>query len=281
MTEIPPTTTLSGLRAHYDVFFIDQFGVLRDGEKAYADAPEALSQLKQSGARIIILSNSGRSGEYNAERLTKIGFARSAYDAFVTSGDVAVSLIENGDVALSRRAGTRCFTLSSGRDRNLSDRMGWEPVKQADQADIIVISGSETERISMVRYGEMLAPAAQRGIPCICTNPDREKLSGGTVLPSAGALADLYEHLGGEVTRVGKPYGPIYHHAHGLVGYPDRKHIVCIGDSPDHDIAGANGYGLASVLSLTGVSAQRPDQPDTLLTLNGPTRPNYIMTRFS
>ena len=72
--KMPPIITLNELSALYDVFFIDQFGVLRGGEAAYAGAARALARLKAQGKTIVILSNSGRSGQYNAARLVRLGF---------------------------------------------------------------------------------------------------------------------------------------------------------------------------------------------------------------
>ena len=40
---MPPIITVNELSAFYDVFFIDQYGVLRDGEAAYVGAALALA----------------------------------------------------------------------------------------------------------------------------------------------------------------------------------------------------------------------------------------------
>ena len=89
-------------------------------------------------------------------------------------------------------------------------------------------------------------------MPCICTNPDLHKLVGDTLLPAAGAIAALYEEMGGVVTRIGKPHIDIYQHAHALCRYPGKARIVSIGDSLDHDIRGAVTFGIDSVLVRTG-----------------------------
>ncbi|MFX4944912.1 hypothetical protein ABTB59_19225, partial [Acinetobacter baumannii] len=48
-------------------------------------------------------------------------------------------------------------------------------------------------------YRARLAVAASRGIPLICANPDRVVQRGPRLIPCAGALADVYENLGGPV----------------------------------------------------------------------------------
>ncbi len=253
--KMPPIITLNELSALYDVFFIDQFGVLRGGEAAYAGAAKALARLKAQGKTIVILSNSGRSGQYNAARLVRLGFDSGSFDYFVTSGDVALALLESGLLRVEKTKFTRSLTISSGDDRSLADKLGFASVASADDADLIIISGSETERIPLEAYRSLLHPAAMRAVPCICTNPDLHKLVGDTPLPAAGAIAALYEEMGGVVTRIGKPHMDIYQHTHALCRYPERTRIVSIGDSIDHDILGAAAFGIDSVLARTGVQA--------------------------
>ncbi len=253
--KMPPTVTMNELSALYDVFFIDQFGVLRDGEAAYAGAALALARLKAQGKTIVILSNSGRTGEYNAARLVRLGFDSGSFDHFVTSGDVALALLESGLLQIERNKLTRSLTIASGDDHFLADKLGFSSVTSADDADLIIISGSETERIPLEAYRRLLRPAAKGGVPCICTNPDVHKLVGETLLPAAGAIAALYEEMGGVVTRIGKPHMEIYQHAHALCRYPDKTRIVSIGDSLDHDIRGAATFGIDGVLARTGVQA--------------------------
>ncbi len=163
--KMPPIITLNELSALYDVFFIDQFGVLRGGEAAYAGAAQALARLKVQGKTIVILSNSGRSGQYNAARLVRLGFDRASFDHFVTSGDVALTLLESGLLRVEKTKLTRSLTISSGDDRSLADKLGFSSVASADAADLIIISGSETERVPLKAYRSLLHPAARRGVP--------------------------------------------------------------------------------------------------------------------
>ncbi len=251
-----PSITLAELADRYDVFFVDQFGVLRDDQGAYPGAADALRQLKAAGKTIIILSNSGRSGDYNAERFVRLGFPREAFDQFVTSGDAAYAVLSHQGSPVP--AGTRSLTISSGGDRNLAKRLGLLDVEDGADADLIIISGSEAERVPMESYEKMLRPAADRQVPAICTNPDIHKLAGGTTAPGAGSIAHLYERLGGTVRWFGKPYPDIYEQAMRAAGNPPPRSIVCIGDSIDHDILGAANCGLDSVLVRTGILAELP-----------------------
>jgi len=254
----PLPITLEQLSDRYDVFFVDQFGVLRDDTGPYEGAIEALSRLATAGKMIVILSNSGRNGEYNSERLVKLGFAADSFDFFVTSGDVAYEVLSSPGSTLVR--GSTCLTISSGGDRNLADRLGLVSTEHALDAQLIIISGSESERIAMDDYREMLRPAAEKHIPCVCTNPDIHKLHNGATLAGAGSIARLYEALGGTVTWFGKPHPEIYEHAVRIAGINDRRRVVCVGDSIEHDILGAKTSGFDSALVRTGILAENTDE---------------------
>jgi HAD superfamily hydrolase (TIGR01459 family) len=276
---LAPRTTLAALAERYDAFLVDQFGVLRDDERAYSGANEALLRLKASGKTVILLSNSGRSGDYNAERLVKLGFDRAGFDRFLTSGDVAHDILARETAG---RPGTRCLTISSGGDRNLADALGFENVEDAALADIVIISGSEAERVPLSAYRERLEPAARRGVPCYCTNPDRHKLAkGGVTAPGAGSIALAYQALGGPVRWFGKPYPAIYQQARSLLSDIASDRTICIGDSIEHDIAGAARAGLASCLVRTGVLAGSAESDLAVISDTHGARPDFVMERFA
>lgn len=251
---------LQEIIARYDVFFIDQFGTLHDGAKPYPGAVETLHALRAAGKTIIILSNSGKSGADNAARFVRLGFPPDSFDHFVTSGDVAVDILKSGALELSVSPAIRCFTISSGDDTNLADRLELTKVHQAAEADLVVISGSQADRIGLDRYAQILRPAAKAGVQAICTNPDIEMLTPTGLAPAAGSIAKLYESLGGDVLWVGKPHLPMYEYAHRLCGFPLKKRIVAIGDSLEHDVAGGSGFGIEAVLVHLGVSGKSTEE---------------------
>ena len=60
----------------YDLFLLDQWGVLHDGENAHDGAPQAMAELKARGKTIILVSNSSKLIPVSVERLSKLGFER-------------------------------------------------------------------------------------------------------------------------------------------------------------------------------------------------------------
>jgi ribonucleotide monophosphatase NagD (HAD superfamily) len=68
-----------------------------------------------------------------------------------------------------------------------------------------------------------------------------------------GTVARHYEGLGGRVFYVGKPHRPIYELCLEALGNPPQAGIVAIGDSVEHDIAGAAGVMLDTALVMDGI----------------------------
>ena len=56
---IEPTfcSGLADLASRYRGFIVDQWGVLHDGARPYADAFDCLVRLREAGKRIVLLSN--------------------------------------------------------------------------------------------------------------------------------------------------------------------------------------------------------------------------------
>jgi HAD superfamily hydrolase (TIGR01459 family) len=241
--------------AVFKTVFLDQFGVLHDGHRPYPGAIEALCLLKSRGARTVIISNSGKPGEANARRMARLGFTRDLYDHFLTSGDVARSMLMEGIVPVHLDASTRCLTIASSTEHDFADSLGLSSTDSAEEADLVIIAGSQGETVSLDAYEERLTPAAARGVPCLCINPDRLALGLHGTFPGAGAIAARYETLGGTVSWIGKPYPAIYAAAAKLAGSRPGE-ILCVGDSVEHDIVGAHRFGAAAALVRTGIHAE-------------------------
>jgi HAD superfamily hydrolase (TIGR01459 family) len=152
----------------------------------------------------------------------------------------------------------RCLLLERDGDGSLLDGLGLRTVP-AGVADLVVIAGSEGERRPLAAYAELLAPLARDGVPALCLNPDRVMLTPLGPAFGAGRIAELYEEMGGRVTWIGKPYPAIYAAVLAALGDPLRARVAGIGDSVEHDIAGARGAGCGPWLVRTGIAAGLDD----------------------
>ncbi|MER9318491.1 TIGR01459 family HAD-type hydrolase [Mesorhizobium sp. M0659] len=269
---------ISQLAERYDVFLLDQFGVLHDGASPYPGAVEALSALKRAGKTIVLISNSGKRAGPNETRLLKLGFEPGSWDHFVSSGEVAWEFFHDMAVSGKLLPNTKCLLISRDDDRSAIEGLPFALTKDGDDAGLVLISASEGDRYDLEHYRRLLAPAAVRQVPCFCTNPDKIMLTAVGPRFGAGRLADLYEDLGGSVTRIGKPYPTIFGAALAVAGNPDRSTVVCVGDSVEHDIAGGLAAGVATVLVLSGILADTPDLFDLFDTMDA--YPDYTMDGF-
>ena len=250
------TTRIGGLGEiadRFDVALVDQFGVLHDGQTPYPQARDTLLRLRDEGVRVVLLSNSGKRADANADRLVRFGFGPECFDFIVTSGEVAHAMIADGRTGVERAA--RCLVIARGGGGEAAlEGLGLCFTPYAAQADLVVIAGSESERISLDDYAAMLRPAAERGVPALCTNPDRHMLTEDGIRPGAGAIAERYAVMGGPVTWIGKPHAAIYEHVARALGDLDWSRVMAIGDSREHDIAGVQAMGGRGVLVETGVA---------------------------
>lgn len=266
------------LAERYEVFLLDQFGVLHDGHRPYPGAVQALSALKRAGKTIVLISNSGKRAAPNEARLQKLGFEASSWDYFVSSGEIAWRSFVDMVAVGTLRKGTKCLLISRDGDRSAVEGLPFVLTDSGDDAELVLISASEGDHYDLDHYRALLAPAAARTVPCFCTNPDKIMLTAVGPRFGAGELADLYENLGGRVSRIGKPGPKIFETALELAGKPDRTRVVCVGDSIEHDVAGGRGAGLATALVLSGILRGTTDLAGLFQKLN--TCPDYTIDTF-
>ena len=183
---------------------------------------------------------------------------RAAYDAIVSSGDVTRRLAE-------ARAGQALHHIGPAEDAPLLDGL---PVRftRLEDANAVLCTGLDRDG----RHGEaaespddylpMLRAMRARNLPLICANPDLVVGVGGRLVPCAGALAALYESLGGPVEMAGKPFAPIYRAALAAAGRLRgaaiaHDSVLAIGDGIRTDMAGAAANGLAALYVADGIHA--------------------------
>jgi HAD superfamily hydrolase (TIGR01459 family) len=244
---------LSEVIAAHDLFLIDQFGVLHDGRTLYPGALAALQAIKAAGKTSMILTNSGKRAAQNEERLLQLGLPRDSFGAVVSSGEVGWHAIDEGKFGPPFIPGSTVFLVGrrgddyglAGLDLTLTD----EPAK----ADALLILGCDIPRVSLAHYKRLLAPAARAGIPALSSNPDKLMHTSRGLQPAPGAIAEIYQELGGTVHYLGKPYPDIYRYAFKLAPDVPPARVLAIGDSVEHDIAGAARMGCHSALIRGGI----------------------------
>jgi HAD superfamily hydrolase (TIGR01459 family) len=109
-------------------------------------------------------------------------------------------------------------------------------------------------------YRDLMATMRGRGLFMLCANPDLVVERGDERVYCAGAIADLYGALGGDVLYAGKPHRPIYDAAlakaaaaRGAAASPGRT--LAIGDSLRTDMRGAQALGIDGLFVSGGIHA--------------------------
>lgn len=256
----PPVTSrapaiLKGLHeiaGDYDAAFCDIWGVLHDGRSARQPAVEALRRFRKTRGPVILLSNAPRPVADVEKQLAGLHVSPDCYDAILTSGVLA-----HDDLAQRSRKGTvKLLHIGPERDRGVFAGLRVSCVA-ADEAEVVLCTGlfnDDTE--SPEDYRQMLAGPCRRKLPLLCVNPDIVVQRGGQLVWCAGALARLYEQMGGTSVYFGKPHRPIYEAACAcakkLAGHKNPR-VVVIGDGLETDIRGANAAGLDAVFIADGI----------------------------
>lgn len=243
---------LGAIADRYDIFLVDQYGVLHDGQRPYAGTPDVLARL---GPRAIIITNSGKRAAANRERLARLGIARALYRDLLSSGEVAWTALRDGAFGRPFERGGRAYIVGRAGASYGFDDLGLLFVDQPAHADVILMLGSNAPATTLDEYRDLLRPAAAIGRPALCCNPDRLMLTRDGLVPGPGAIAELYTALGGPVRWIGKPEPEIYRAALALADNPPPARVLALGDSVEHDIAGAAGVGMATALVRTGLLA--------------------------
>ncbi len=242
---------LSALYADYDIVLCDVWGVLHNGVAAFPAARQALKDARAAGKTVILLTNSPRLSPAVVKQLAVLEVYDESYDAIVTSGDVTKTLVAEGPRKL--------FHLGPKRDTGLIDGTGAALVGEGEAEGILCTGFFDDETETPEDYRAMLVGFQQRAAPLICANPDLVVTRGDRLIPCAGALAALYEELGGETRIAGKPHTPIYEAAmataRSLVGEVDKTRVLAIGDGMPTDVKGALDYGLDLLFIAEGIHA--------------------------
>ncbi len=252
------TQTLAGIRelaARYDAFLLDQWGVLHDGAHALPGALDCLARLRAAATRVVILSNSGRSGEANARAMRRFGITPDLYDAVVTAGDDARAAFATRSDRFHRTLGRRALVIARHGDESQVTDFGLVATADVACADLVFVLSVDAAGHTVRDCERSLVAARARDLPLVCANPDVTVVSHGRVIAGPGAIAQRYAALGGRVRYHGKPDRGIYTLALAALArlgvVPERT--VAVGDSLPNDIAGARGAGLASALVAGGI----------------------------
>jgi HAD superfamily hydrolase (TIGR01459 family) len=239
----------------YDALLCDVWGVVHNGVEAFPPACDALMRARTQGAKVILITNAPRPSNVVARQLDKLQVPRETYDAIVSSGDVTRAVIE-------ARPGQSLFHLGPERDHSIFTGLAVD-FAPPERADYVVCSGLDNDEVETPEdYRPRLQAMLARKLFMVCGNPDVVVERGDRLVYCAGAIADLYAGMGGEVLYAGKPYRPIYDMALAKAeAAAGRKiatsRVLAVGDSVRTDLKGARTIGVDFLFVTSGIHAEK------------------------
>ena len=248
---IPFIESVKELRDRYDVWLCDIWGVIHNVIAKHDSAVEACRTFRSAGGVVILITNAPRPKSAIYPQFEAMNIPDDCYDEIVTSGDVTRNL-------LSQYSGKNVYHLGPERDLPIFHGIDVN-LTSLKQADVILCSGlfdddTETPEDYRAQFTEIMG----LGLPMICANPDLVVERGDRIVYCGGALAQLYEELGGTVALAGKPHAPIYERSLSLAGQSLDKEVrqdrvLAIGDGLKTDLAGAHNAGLDALFIISAI----------------------------
>lgn len=244
---------LDALDPGYKLILCDVWGVVHDGVSLYPGATERLRKWHAEGRTVALITNAPRTADAVEKQLARIGLPRDAYDFVATSGEAGIQALK----ALEQPVGF----VGTASDRAILDGREVRIAEHDDFTDL-ACTGLTENRPDLREYRPDFERWVERGVEMHCLNPDRLVIRGGVLEACAGALADIYQELGGAVTWYGKPHRAIYSHALRRAGDPRAGEVLAIGDGLQTDILGAARMGFDAVFVSGGIHAGEPFPED-------------------
>ncbi len=260
---------LAEVSDRYDAVFCDLWGCLHNGLTAFPEAVEALRGFRARGGKVVLLTNAPRPRSEVAKQLVQFSVPEDCWDTIATSGDSARSAMFRGVI------GQKVWFMGQDHDQPFFD-----PIKVVeDPVEIERVDLEDAEGIACLGPFDPHADpdvnrvqflyAKQKGMKLLCANPDIVVDRGDTREWCAGALAQLYEEMGGESLYFGKPHPPIYDLARRRLAelgeLPGDGRVLAIGDGIGTDVKGALGEDIDVLFVTGGLAAEETGterQPD-------------------
>jgi len=275
---------VAALARDYDGFILDLWGVIHDGVTLFPGVVDCLARLDAANKTFLMLSNAPRRADFIADGMVRMGVPEKFCRAIMSSGEATWAELKSRRDPWYARLGRKCLHFGPDRDLNMFEGLDLERVANIEDAGFIMNTGPWRDEEQVSDYEDLMQKGVARNLPMVCVNPDLEVIRGGTRIICAGALAQRYEQIGGDVRYNGKPYPEIYGPCFAMLGIADKRRVIAIGDSLRTDIAGANAAGIDSVLVTgTGLHKDEAATPEALEDAAARTghRPSGVLDRLN
>lgn len=296
---------------NYDVFIIDQWGVLHNGKSPYKLVNACLLEMKAKGKQLILLSNSSKRRLSSFEGLKRVGIPPSLFNDIVTSGELSWNMIKNRQGNLletqsleseSEFKMVKVFVIGNGDDDEEYLSSCNCIMSKPSDAEFILVRGTfciwqdqdlkvsyPTAEKMMENVQEILEVCASYRLAMLVTNPDYHRPGSNSPMPGLVAAKYLEVFNEAKISYIGKPHQNVYDECLESVANDldiakediDLSRICCIGDSMEHDIVGAMQAGMDSVWIANGVHCMELGTEEGWPELPSESRLSAFLTKHS
>jgi len=249
---VKPVNGIEAISGNYDALLVDAWGVLHDGVNCYAGVKQCLQNLSRLDKPVIVLSNAARRHDAIERELLRVGITPRLYHSVLSSGELVWHWL-NATSNLDEH-GNSGYYFGPERSQTLCDGLPVNWVDSLKRADFVLNTGAPVGNPADVRdLIPVLDRMLQRQLPMHCANPDQYAIRGGEMGISAGAIAGHYRSMGAKrVIYYGKPQPELFEKALQALGI-EKSRVIMVGDAFETDIAGANNFGIDSLLIAGGI----------------------------
>jgi HAD superfamily hydrolase (TIGR01459 family) len=234
-----------GLRSiveNYDIFYIDLWGVIHNGIILHDNAIQALEEVAKAKKEYVLLTNAPRPNKIVSKILEKMGMHKKIREKIYSSGEATLTYLKKNYL------NEKFYHIGPNRDFDLFEELKNNKEKEINKSAYLLCTGLfENQEEDLDYYKELFKDHINKKM--ICTNPDLIVDRGNKREACAGAVALIFEKMGGKVIYFGKPYPEVYNQALDN----NKKKILSIGDNLNTDIKGANLLNYDSLLISNGV----------------------------
>jgi len=265
MNKVESIDGIKDIIDRYDVFILDQWRVMHNGKEGYSAAIKCVKTLYTNNKKLIIISNSSKRKHTSAARLSDLGYSENCFLEIMTSGEMMWQSLVHLNHDFTKKLQKNCFHIyDKSKDDGKKYLEGLEKfnfVENIEEADFI-LGCSPNFNTTTIDYIPLLTEAIKNMLPFVCANPDFVSVesSSSKLVICMGTIAELYKNMGGAVFILGKPSWEIYEESTKKISNLHKSKILAVGDSLHHDVAGANNFGVDSLLITSGIHNDCFDQ---------------------
>ena len=141
MKKVSTIQGISEIINYYDIFILDQWGVMHDGVCGFSCAIQCIEKLFQKKKKMIIISNSSRRKALTIDKLPKLGFSKEYFSEVMTSGEMIWNSLNSKADLWAKNLGPNCYHLYDRENvdaQNYIKGLNYNFVDNVDKADFIL-----------------------------------------------------------------------------------------------------------------------------------------------